>query len=371
MFDRQPFTDPESAARRAAGLAPAPDAVSDAAAGFAAEVDGIDPDGWERIVAGFADADLSQTAAYGAVRWRRHRVSRLVLRRHGEIAAAAQVALVTLPPTGRGLAYVKWGPMWRRRGAAADPDALHAVARALRNEYGARCGLTVRLMPRLLAEPDGPIDAIRSAGFRAVDGAPVRTFRLDLTPTVATLRGGLKRKWRRDLGRAEDRGLRVTEHDGGEAMDVFMAVYRGMRRRKAFRDVSEIGLMPRIQDGLPPDLQLRTAACRDGDEPLAAVAYWSAGDTPIALFGATTGRGLQLGASYFLNWHLLCRLKARGHDGYDLGGAGDPRVNHFKAGLAGRHGGVADFVGRFDAPGDWLSRCIVGTGDAARRALRR
>src|SRR5262245_1746846 len=97
---------------------------------------------WDAVVAGFADACLEQTAAYMGARWGASRLVGLVLREAaaGEAVAAALAIIAILPMLRLGLAYVKFGPLWRRRGHAADPGVLTAALAAVRRVFAAERG---------------------------------------------------------------------------------------------------------------------------------------------------------------------------------------------------------------------------------------
>src|SRR4051812_11796790 len=74
--------------------------------------------GWDEIVAGFADMRLEQMAAYAVPRWGASRLCGLVLRDvvTNEPVGAALAVIAALPLIKLGLAYVKFGPLWRRHG---------------------------------------------------------------------------------------------------------------------------------------------------------------------------------------------------------------------------------------------------------------
>ena len=65
----------------------------------------------------FDDANIYQTAAYGEVRWGKKNLSRLVLKRDGEVVGIAQLRIIRPTPLKFGMAYLRWGPLWERRGA--------------------------------------------------------------------------------------------------------------------------------------------------------------------------------------------------------------------------------------------------------------
>jgi hypothetical protein len=104
-----------SAAETAAACAaeaPPPDPM----AGLASEaVDRVGP-GWDGVVSHFADACMEQSAGFAGARWDPSRLSGLLLRNvaTGETEAAALAVVIALPMVRAGLAYCKFGPLWRR-----------------------------------------------------------------------------------------------------------------------------------------------------------------------------------------------------------------------------------------------------------------
>src|SRR5262249_54282300 len=87
---------------------------------YAAEAQGLSEEAWTSVIEGFDDTLLMQTWPYGARRWGAENLSHLVLRRNGHVAAAAQVVIMKIPLLGPGIAYVKWGPLWRPRAQEKD-----------------------------------------------------------------------------------------------------------------------------------------------------------------------------------------------------------------------------------------------------------
>jgi hypothetical protein len=59
----------------------------------------------------------------------------------------ALAVVATLPVLGLGIAYVKFGPLWRRSDTSADPEILFAALEALKREFGLKRRLLVRVMP--------------------------------------------------------------------------------------------------------------------------------------------------------------------------------------------------------------------------------
>lgn len=332
----------------------------------------LDRDRWDRLVPAFDDADLCQTWSYGAARWGAGTLDHLTLSRDDQVIGAAQIATQRPPGVRSGLAYVKWGPLWRPRDAAPDPEVLRRLAAALRRHFVEERGLVLRLMPRhfTTAGPDlRPL--LAECGFTRADHASLyRTVRLDLTPSLAELRAGLKKTWRARLRKAEAEGLSVRISQGLDDFAAFGAVYAGMRRHKSFIEASDLPIYEQVQADLPEPAQLHVVTCwRDG-RPLAAHLCSALGDSAISLCGATAPEGRACGASYVMDWETVAWLKARRTRWYDLGGAAEPQVTRYKLGLAGRTAAVAETIGKWDA-GSTLARGLLAVAERGRAFYHR
>src|SRR6185295_4772445 len=89
---------------------------------------------WDRLAAGFSDMCLEQTAAFAGSRFGGAHPAGLLLREaaSAEPVAMALAVVAMLPVIGLGLAYVKFGPLWRRRGAPARPELLARMLESLK-----------------------------------------------------------------------------------------------------------------------------------------------------------------------------------------------------------------------------------------------
>src|ERR1022692_3007685 len=123
------------------------------APGYASEVDTVTEPDWYEHLQKFEDANIYQTWSYAEVSWGLDHTSHLVLKKDGHAVALAQARILKIPFVNIGIAYVRWGPMWRRS-AAADEDVFRQAVRALRNEFTCERGLVLRLFPVLFdADP--------------------------------------------------------------------------------------------------------------------------------------------------------------------------------------------------------------------------
>ena len=90
--------------------------------GWKVEVDRVTGPEWSQMLDLFDDANIYQTAAYGEVRWGERNLSRLVLKRDGEVLGMAQLRIIRPTPFKFGMAYLRWGPLWKRRCRPLDPE---------------------------------------------------------------------------------------------------------------------------------------------------------------------------------------------------------------------------------------------------------
>jgi peptidoglycan pentaglycine glycine transferase (the first glycine) len=342
------------------------------APGVRAEVDQIGKAEWSKLLPRFEDAIIYQTWSYGSVRWGEDNLSHLVLRRDGEIVAAAQSRIMKLPVIGHGIAYITYGPVWRLRGKEKDLENLRQMTKALREEYIVRRGLLLRILPYEIAS-DADADAIRSIfeaeGFRWKPTFDP-TLLLDLAPSMEELRKNLTKRWRRELNIAERKGLKLIEGTNDELYEVFSILYNEMLVRKRFVPGVDINEFRAIQKDLPDPLKMKIIVCEFEGEPVSTLIGSLIGNTGIYLLGATGNTGLKLRGSYLLQWQMIKWLKGCGARWYDLNGISpeNPGTAFFKVGLRGRD---VCYIGQFDTCQSSVSSFLVKSGDQLRTASRK
>jgi hypothetical protein len=336
---------------------------------YEATAEPVDPIRWERLVSGFADAAYDQTNAYGAHLWGQRKLDHIVLRRDGAVAAAAQVLLLRTPLFGRGVAYVKFGPLWRRKDSPADPSVLTAMLEALQAEYALRRGLLLTVLPT----PD-PLhreqwrESLEALGFRQRRRmSDPNRYLVDVSIGREAQHCSLQQKWRYNLNKALAHGL--TFHRLDDGVDTFLALYRAMVARKRFTDHSGVGALADLQATVPDAMRPRVYVGEHDGRPTVGAVIGLIGETAYYLFGATDDRALASKAGYALQWWIVGELEGAAR-WYDLGGeAGEPGLRQFKKGLVGKRGVVLPMLGEHDF---WTNGIGRLTGDAifAVRAAR-
>src|SRR5207249_10232968 len=280
-----------------------------------------------------------------------------------------QSRIVKLPFIDVGIAYIRWGPLWRLRNAGAKEETFRQAIRALRNEYVCRRGLVLRLFP-LLFDDDAPsfLSILKEEGFpRSGEEKLHQTLLVDLSRSLGDLREGLRPHWHRYLKVAERNRLEVIEGDADEFFEMFIKIYRETVSRKRFVESYDINEFRSIQSLLPEKFKMKIMLCRSGDELCAGLVCSAIGKTAIYLFGATSNTGMKSRGSYLLHWKLIEGLKRDPRvTVYDLNGV-NPKTNagmyRFKNDLSGANGRHAYVLGRFDSHPHVLSCSWVACGD--------
>jgi hypothetical protein len=320
-------------------------------------VETVRPD-WDAIVATFADACLEQSAAYLGSRWGLSRLCGVLLRDAASNEPLAVMLAVTaaIPLLRLGLAYVKFGPLWRRHGRPANPDFLHAGLDAMRQVFARERGLLVRVMPP--PDPDFAADwtkSLAAAHFR--EHAPVpdpERYLVDLTLSEDEQLKSLGASWRANLGKA--RNLDIREVDVRQSLPDFLALYGEMRARKKFVDHHHIETLPAMAAAATPGLGMRLFLAYHEGAPVAG-SLIAGGERVFVLASAGNARALALRAGYAVRWKVINRLRGTQARWLDLGGAeGDDGLRSFKRGNVGKRGRIVPLLGEFDHPGTALSR---------------
>ena len=349
--------------------------VPSLATGFTAEVLALDDAAWTAELVRFDDANLYQMPSYGRKRWPRSRLEQLVLRRDGEVAALALVRVVRVPLLG-GIAYVRWGPVWRQAGRDEDPEVLRQAIRALRSEFVLRRGMVLQVVPRITEDRDDLRQLLEEEGL-AFTPSDYNTVLVDISGSEEEIRANLVPRWRTDLNRSQRNELKLTEGDQLALYDRFDPIYREMYDRKNLADFGDLAVYREIQEDLPPDQKMRIMLCaQDGGGDGAGAVTSALGDTGLAVLWATNPEGRDSRGAYFLQWEVIAWLKRQGCQYYDVGGVSreeNPGGYRFKCGLIGKKGQggrEVRFVGQFETSPSRLHRSALDLAIRTRERLR-
>jgi lipid II:glycine glycyltransferase (peptidoglycan interpeptide bridge formation enzyme) len=339
---------------------------------FGVKFDNISRDEWFSLLQQFNDATIYQTWTYGSVRWGERSLSHQVVKRSGEVIAIAQVTIKKLPFLSLGIAYIPWGPLWRKKGNAGDLENLQYAIKFLKDEYVKKRGLILRIRPNIVAEHDDSVENLfQGEGFSFNSSARrYRTLLVDLTPEIEKLRKNLHQNWRRKLNQAEKKGLEIVEGNGDELYTIFLSLQSEMQERKNYIPGVSYQEFREIQKYLPEPLKMKIIVCKSVGEPIAAAVFSGIGDTGIFLFGATGDKGMETNGSYLLHWLAIQWLKGNGCRWYDLGGINpeiNPGVYQFKVGMGGMD---VCHIGPYEICNSPLSSLFVRWGERLKNYLR-
>jgi predicted ATP-grasp superfamily ATP-dependent carboligase len=305
---------------------------------------------WDRLATEFADATFEQFGAFRGPQWGEDRLRRIAVFRDGHVAALALATVFTLPGLDRGLAYVKFGPLWRRKDRQPTPTDAKAAAAALEQYFVRRRKLALTILPTADLGGGALLDReLMALGFTRTPADDAARYVVDVRLPEDKQLASLGQKWRYNLKHALKAGLTVSFEQTPEAVTSFNQLFSEMEARKSYRNESWKALYPAIRDGKTAAGNVSTVLVRAEDgSPVAGAVIGHIGDTAYYLFGATGDRALRLKAGYAMQWWIIAWLRARGVNWYDLGGAArEPGLRQFKEGLSGKAGRVAMISGEF------------------------
>jgi hypothetical protein len=330
---------------------------------FSAEFDRIDQVTWNAELQAFADASFYQTWAYAVARCGEGRVGRMVLRRNGKIVALAQTRLHTTPVVPLGVAYVHWGPVWRRIGEEHDVRVFEKALAGLHAEYSVRRRLSLRVLPPVYdCEPYAADVFQHLAQSRFTkSNMPARLLLVNVRPDSDDLRKGLDKKWRNQLAAAEKAGVVVTESCDPCGYETYAGIHRQMRSRKKLTADDGLGYVLRACGDESANPAARVLLAMKEGRPVAGAVLSTIGKRGIYMFGATTEAGMRVKASNMVQWHAMHLLKKLHVDEYDLSGISpetNPGTYHFKAGLCGTNGVETSMRSFINIPNFWTGSVI-------------
>ena len=339
--------------------------------GYSVEIDQISKEDWSQYIIQFEDASIYQTWSYGAVRWGEKNLSHIVLKQLNKVKSLAQVSIKKLPLIGAGLAYIPWGPLWRKRGEDNSSECLMQILRAIKEEYVIKRGLFLKMAPNEIEDSASQVrQIIEREGFDW-KSHHYRTILLDLDYPLEEIRNKLNKKWGDKLVAAEDKNLKIKEGTGNDLYESMCIPYQEMLQRKQFLPGVSINEFKLIQKDLPVHLKMRIMVCYFEGRPIASLLGSSIGAKGILILGGNNEMSLKLGGSHLLPWRMIEWMKTSGAKMCDLGGYDpirNPKTAHFKEGVSGRD---VRHVGQFEGCQNLNSLIIGKLGFTISKSLNR
>jgi len=315
---------------------------------------------WDSLLTLFDDSNIYQTPAFGKFSKGGEKLEYCVIENNGEIIAIAQVRLKTIPVLNKGIAYIRWGPLWQLRNQQPSQNNLRLALQKLSEEYSVKRKLVLRIMPNVT----GDNGILSSLGFKKLQNQkPYRTFIVDIRESLEEIRKRFRKKWRYSLKQAEKKNIQVESGESVGMFDTFIGLYRSMHSRKQFKEYVDVEAFRKIQQALPSRSKMKIFIAYIENKPVASIVVSAMGNTGIYLLGGSNETGLKYSASYLLQWKAIEWLKENGIQYYDLGGIdpeANPGVYTFKKGMGGED---ISFIGTFEKSGGILSPLIVKLGE--------
>jgi hypothetical protein len=342
---------------------------------YTIEIDNIQQSDWSELLNRFDDATFYQTWGYGALHHGSKQLTHYVVKQNNEPVGAAQGRIVRIPGIKIGIAHFPWGPMWQVRGSQTDTHSLQQTLRLSFSHYAEDRGLLVRIRSY---EADSEhnqqtvFQLFEKEGFHLSSEPHYQTIRLDLSPSLESLRNNMNSSWRRHLRAAEKKDLTIIQGSSDDLFEKFNRLYEEMYARKKIVGYDPaINKYRQMQATMPDHLKFTIMVCEFEHEPIAANVISAMGDTGMYFFGATSERAIRenLRGAYLLHWRTIEWLKSRGFRWYDLRGydpTAYPGVSRFKAGLNGDIVRFAEFTGCANP----VSLAAVKLGEGSVRRLR-
>ncbi len=342
--------------------------------GISVAIDQCTREQWAQTICQFEDATYDQSTSFLADKWGSEKLSHIVVSQNGEPLAAAALVVLTAPLINKGIAYLKMGPMWRRKGRQPDLNTLATIAEAIKQEYSIRRGLMVMV----LLPPDADFGrsaekVLHNHGFQ-ISGKMVdpNRFLVNVSLDEQAQMSSLQQKWRYNLRKSLKNEFTISASTTGESLDRFMSLYETMIKRKGFNESTPVNALKDLANELPDGMTPEIVLVEHDGKPTAGAVIGSIGDTASYLFGATDDRALQLKAGYAMQWWIINRLSERKDvHWYDLGGeAMEPGLRQFKKGLTGKEGVIYAMPGEFETWDDPLSWIVAESVTGLRSLVR-
>ncbi len=304
----------------------------------------IDGVAWNKLASDFEDAVHEQTHCFNTSRWGFADIDNVCFREGDRVIGGASVIVMKFRPLGTGLATIKWGPLWRKRGESLEPSRLKAMLALLQQEYAEQQGLFLTIIP--CADPvfsTVTTCALEALGFGSGFSLPApERYLVNTSLPTEELRQSLHHKWRYNLKKAEKHDFKVEFVSGNAALDSFMGLYKQMVARKQFMDSSAIATLKDLMACSSETFRPSIVILSHQGAVTAGGVFDLSGDTAVYLYGATDDRALALKAGYVLHWWMashLCGLSET--HWYDLGGNDqDNGLHQFKKGFVGKAGKI-------------------------------
>ena len=195
-------------------------------------------------------------------------------------------------------------------------------------------GRILLIAPELMATPESH-GILRLSNFRKKSSKPWQSAIIDLSRSEDQLRKKLNGKWRNQLKKSEQSGLKVNIEKSDESFFWLLDRYALMMKEKSFKGPS-VKLLSNLYYFNQNNCHVFQALF-DG-EAIAGILIVRYGNSCIYQIGWNSQSGRSLYSNNLLLWNAILEMKKRGCLVLDVGGIDEnhtPNITKFKRGLAG------------------------------------
>jgi hypothetical protein len=328
------------------------------------EVDSVNKSEWTDLLLQFDDASIYQTWEYGSVFFGEKNISHFILKRDTIPVAITQVRIYSFPLKIGGLAYIRWGPLWKLKNSEYDVHIFKNCINALHKEYVIKRKLALKIFPRIYNQDTIAQEictVFKEESFtHIVHNSGTMLYPLHFS--IEKLRKGLDRRWRQNLIKSEANNLNFQIGTEETLFNNAFIIYKQLLERKKFEPFIDIKQFFQLQNVLPEIYKLKVLICFNNQEKIAFILWSDIGDCAVALFAGTSRKALNTYASFFSWWKLIEFLKEKGLKYFDLGGINpqrNPGSYQFKAGICKNIGKEVSYIGEFNASDDFISALFM------------
>lgn len=199
----------------------------------------------------------------------------------------------------------------------------------------------LRIEPRWTRLPSF-LRGFRPAGYSRRFSEPRSTLCIDLRHSEDSILAQMKPKGRYNVRVARRHGVVVTEDDSYQGLLDFMRIQRRTAQRHEL-DPHKPRYFQNLMAELSPRGRVSLFFAEHQGRRLATALVVTCGRRATYLFGGSLDMQRRVMAPYLLHYEIMCRLKARGCDWYDLWGVAPPgepshawtKISDFKRKLGG------------------------------------
>ncbi len=305
-------------------------------------------DSWNAYIAHAPNGHVLQAWEWGEVKqhtgWN---TVRMALCDEGEIRAAAQVLIRTLPLGMGCLAYVPKGPVLDYGDA---PLLAHTMA-SLRSLAAEHRVISLKIEPEI-AESSHLTDRLLLLGLRPSSPVQMRsTIWVDLSPDEDDILARQKQKTRYNTKLAMRKGVIISSGNVDQVGDWYR-MYASTAERDGFT-IHGLEYYKVVMENLGAAGQAHLLLAHHDGDLLAGIIVFRFGHVAQYMYGASSNEKRNLMAPYLLQWEAMRLAKREGVTIYDLWGIPDRLEENEDLWGVYRHkrgygGDIVRYAGAFD-----------------------